>query len=70
MDNHKQQILYGKAGVAASDRRLAIPIVVFVGDEAIVAAGPLHDLVVPSIQFVRFSALAIEGGNRLLVLGP
>ena len=51
-------------------RRLAIPIVVFVGDEAIVATGPLDDLVMPSIQFVRFSALAIEGGDRLLVVGP
>jgi hypothetical protein len=70
LDNHKQQILYGKAGVAAPYCRLPIPVVVFVSDEAIIATEPLHDLVMPPIQFVRFSALAIEGGNRLLVLGP
>lgn len=59
-----------RLGSPAPSRRLAVPVVVFVGNEAIVATGPLNNFVMPAIQFVRFSTLTIEGGNRLLVLGP
>jgi hypothetical protein len=65
LDNHKQQILYGKAGVVGG---LAILLVPIVADAAIVAAGVGDDLVMPATEFVRFLAFAIEGGDRLLVL--
>ena len=62
LDNHKEQILYGKAGVAARHHRGSlIPIVVFLRDQAIVTTQPSDNFVMPASEFVRFFALAIEG---------
>ena len=61
MDNHKEQILYGKAGVAAGlNAGSPIAIVVFLRDQAIVAARLADDFVVLPVKFVHFRTLAIE----------
>ena len=49
--------------------RLAIVVVLSPSDDAIVAPGIVDDFEMPPMKFVRFLALTIEGGDRLLVLG-
>jgi uncharacterized protein (DUF2062 family) len=69
LDNHKEQILYGKAGVAAGlNAGSPIAIVVFLRDQAIVAARLADDFVVLPVKFVHFRTLAIEGRDRFFVL--
>jgi len=70
LDNHKEQILYGKAGVPRRAWELAVAVFVFLRNQAIVAAKSRDDLAVPSIQFVHLFALAIEGCNGLFVVVP
>jgi hypothetical protein len=69
LDNHKQKILYGKAGVTApSGARSLIAIVVVLRDQAIVAARPRNDLVISPREFVGFRALTIEGRDSLFMI--
>jgi hypothetical protein len=70
LDNHKQQILYGKAGADRScgsvtwrSRSSCL------SDDAIVATRIGDRFVMPTSEFARFLALAIERSNRFLVLG-
>ena len=65
LDNHKQQILYGKAGVVPVS---AFVLVARASDDAIIAAGIRDDLAITPTEFVRFLAFAIEGGDRFFVL--
>ena len=71
LDNHKQQILYGKAGVGrVRRRRLALVLVVVLPDGPIVASRIRDDFVMASIELVHLVAFSIERGNRLLVFVP
>ena len=73
LDNHKQQILYGKAGLTEAWQwdsvvAQAILIVVVGADETIVAPRIHDDFVVAPVQFTRHGTLTIERGDRFLVL--
>jgi len=71
LDNHEQQILYGKAGVDRVRRRgLALVLVVVRPDGAIVTPRIRDDFAMASIELVHLVAFSIEGGNRLLVFVP
>jgi len=54
--------------VPRGSRESPISIVVFLRDQAIVAARPADDFVMLPAKFVCFRALAIEGRDRFFVL--
>jgi hypothetical protein len=69
LDNHKQQILYGKLGSTAGGGVVStIVVVVILSNDAIVATRIGHGFLMPATEFVRFLAFTIEGGDRFLVL--
>jgi hypothetical protein len=69
LNDHKQQILYGKAGVGRAQRPGSpIFVVVAPAERAIVAAQLGNDLLKTPTQFVHFGPLTIEGGNRFVVI--
>jgi hypothetical protein len=70
LDNHKQKILYGKAGVDR-DRRsgLSVMMIFVAGDHAVVATRVRNQLVIAPVQFVSFLTFTIERSDRFLVFG-
>jgi hypothetical protein len=57
-----------RLGLPRGSRESPISIVVFLRDQAIVAARPADDFVMLPVKFVCFRALAIEGRDRFFVL--